>query len=144
MSRKRGIRSGHRREFRVVRATTLRKLRRSQRFQRNRSEPILKESMAELEQVQALTLQVQQLTSAMVDMNKRHMQEIQQRDLQVAEMRGTLTALNTRESRMSPGRSDRRWRVNFIAQDRKYRQLWNKIDDPTKHERLRSGPSIKN
>ena len=42
----------------------------------------------------------------MVDMDKRHMQEIQQRDLQVAEMRGTLTAHNTRGSRVGPGRSE--------------------------------------
>ena len=32
--------------------------------------------MTELEQLQALTLQVQQLTGAMVDMDMRHMQEI--------------------------------------------------------------------
>ena len=50
----------------------------------------------ELEQLQALTLQVQQLTCAMMDMDKRHVQGIQQRDLQLAEMRRTLTALNTR------------------------------------------------
>ena len=56
--------------------------------------------MAELEQLQALTLQVQQLTGAMVDMDKR---------LQLAEMRGTLTALNTRGSRLGQGRSEFRF-----------------------------------
>ena len=100
--------------------------------------------MAQLEQLQSLTLQVQQLTSAMVDMDKRHMQEIQQRDLQVAEMRGTVTALNTRGSRMGPGRSELldpkilhkvqpfdgqrtswktfefQWRAYLIAQDRDF------------------------
>ena len=62
--------------------------------------------MAELEQLQVFTLQVQPLTGAMVDMDKRHMLEIQQRDLQLAEMRGTLTALNTRGSRLGPGKSE--------------------------------------
>ena len=62
--------------------------------------------VSELEQVHALTLQVQQLTGAMVDMDRRHMQEFKQRDLQLAEMRGTLTALNTRGSRLGPGRSE--------------------------------------
>ena len=115
--------------------------------------------MAELDQLQALTLQVQQLTGAMVDMDKRHMQEIQQRDLQLAEMRGTLTELNTRGSRLCPGRSELldpkilhkvqpfdgqgtswktfefQWRAFLIAQDRKYRELLDKIDDPTKDVR---------
>ena len=44
----------------------------SWRFQHNRSEPISTESVAEVEQRQALTLQVQQLTGAKVDMDKRH------------------------------------------------------------------------
>ena len=115
--------------------------------------------MAELEQLQALTLQVQQLTGAMVDMDKRHVQEIQQRDLQLAEMRGTLTALNTRGSRRGPRRSELldpkildkvqpfdghrtswktfefQWRACLIAQDMKYRELLDKIDDPTKDVR---------
>ena len=92
-------------------------------------------------------------------MDKRHVQEIQQRDLQVAEMRGTLTALNTRGSRMSPGRPELldpkilhkvqqfdgqrtswktfefQWRAHLIAQDRKHRELLDKIDDPTKDVR---------
>ena len=42
----------------------------------------------------------------MMDMDKRHVQEIQQRDLQLAEMRGTLTALSTRGSRLNPNRSE--------------------------------------
>ena len=115
--------------------------------------------MAELEQLQALTLQVQQLTFAMMDMDKRHVQEIQQRDLQLAEMRGTLTALNTRGSRMGPGRSELletkilhkvqpfdghrtswktfefQWRAYLIAQDRKYRELLEKIDELAKDVR---------
>ena len=60
----------------------------------------------ELEQLQALTLQVQQLTGAMMDMDKQDVQEIQQRDPQLAEMRGTLAALNTRGSRLNPNRSE--------------------------------------
>ena len=115
--------------------------------------------MAELEHLQALTLQVQQLTGAMVDMDKRHTLEIQQRDLQLAEMKGTLTALNTKGSRLGPGRSELldpkilhkvqpfdgqrtswktfefQWRANLIAQDRKYRELLERIDDPTKDVR---------
>ena len=95
----------------------------------------------------------------MVDMDKRHTQEIQQRDPQLAEMRGTLTALNTRGSRLGPGRSELldpkilhkvqpfdgqrtswktfefQWRAYLITQDRKYRELLDKIDDSTKDVR---------
>ena len=92
-------------------------------------------------------------------MDKRHVQEIQQRDLQLAEMRGTLTALSTRGSRLGLGRSELfdpkilhkvqpfdqhrtswktfkfQWRAYLIAQDSKYRELLEKIDDPTKDVR---------
>ena len=95
----------------------------------------------ELEQLQALTLQVYKLTGAMMD--KRHVQEIQQRDLQLAEMRGTLTALNTSGSRLRPGLSElldpkilhKVQPFGIIAQDRKYRELLETIDDPTKDVR---------
>ena len=137
----------------MVRATALRKLRRSKvdlsltswRFQRNRSEPILIESMPELEQLQALTLQVQQLTSAMVDMDKRHMQEIQQRDLQVAEMRGTLTALKIQRfsRRCNPSTDNGRrgkpsssnGELTSLLRTESTRELLDIIDDPTKDER---------
>ena len=45
-------------------------------------------------------------TNVMMDLDRRHAQEIQQRDKQLAEMRGTLTALNARGSRTGPGRSE--------------------------------------
>ena len=157
----------HRRQFRVVRATALRKQRRSKvdqfgrglRFLHNKSEPISKESMAELEQLQAVTLQVHHFTSVMVDMDKQHMQEIQQRDVQLVEMMGIVTALNTRGSRLGPGWSELsdpmilhkvqhidgqrtswktfefHWKACFIAQDRKYREFLDQIDDPTKNVR---------
>ena len=113
----------------------------------------------EQEQLQALTAQVQQLTSVMMDLDRKHAQEIQQRDIQLAEMRGTLTALNARGSRTGPSRSELldpkilhkvqpfdgqrttwktfefQWRAYLIAQDRKYRELLEKIDDPTEDVR---------
>ena len=150
MPRKRGIRSGHRREFRVVRASALRKLRRS------KVDLSLNELIVLAHQIRA---DLERITGAMVDMDKRHTQEIQQRDLQLAEKRGTLTALNTRGSRLGPGRSELldpkilhkvqpfdgqrtswktfefQWRACLIAQDRKYRELLEKSTTPTKDVR---------
>ena len=158
MPRKRGVRSGHRREFRVV------------RLQRSKvdlslneldllAQQILKESMAELEQLQALTLQVQQLTSAMVDTDKRHTQEIQQRESTAGGDERNLDGaqhegidVSSRPVRVAgpkdppQGATLRRttdvvenlrvqWRAHLNAQDRKYRELLEKIDDPTKDVR---------
>ena len=73
-------------------------------------------------------------------------------------MSGTLTALNTRGSRLGPGRSELldpkilhkvqpfghrtswktfefQWRAYLIALDRNYRELLEKIDDTTKYVR---------
>ena len=79
-------------------------------------------------------------------------------------MRGTLTALNARGSRTGPSRSELldpkilhkvqpfdgqrttwktfefQWRACLIAQDRKYRELLEKIDDPSKHRPGRREP----
>ena len=113
MPKKRGTRSGLRREFRVVRSTALRKLRRSKvDLNLNELEVLAQQIRADRQNRcrnwNSFKLSHCRCNSSrvLVDMDKRHMQEIQQRDLQLAEMRGTLTALNTRGSRLGPGRSD--------------------------------------
>ena len=99
--------------------------------------------------------QVQRLTTTMTDMAQRHQQEIQQRDVQMAEMKGAMVALQSSGSRTSPSRLELldpkilhkvqpfdgqraswrsfecQWRAYLIAQDRRYRELLTKIDDPT-------------
>ena len=70
-----GTRSGLRREIRVVTATALRKLRGSKVSLSKHESEVL--AQPEQEQLQALTAQAQQLTGVMMDMDRRHAQEIQ-------------------------------------------------------------------
>ena len=90
----------------MVRATALRKLRGSKvSLSKHELEVLAQQIRADLHRIDG-TAQVQQLTNVMMDMDRRHAQEIQHRDIQLAEMRGTLTALNVRGSRTGPGRSE--------------------------------------
>ena len=109
MPRKRGTRSGHRREFRVVRATALRKLRRSKvDLSLNELEVVAQQIRADLERIDGGTGTASSSHTAGASAHGCHGGDGQatQRDLQLAEMRGTLTALNTRGSRLGPGRSE--------------------------------------
>ena len=91
-----------------------------------------------------------QVTNVMMDLDRRHAQEIQQRDIQLAEMRGSRTGPGRSElldpkilHKVQPFDGQRttwktfefQWRAYFIAQDQKYRELLEKIDNLTEDVR---------
>ena len=114
MPRKRGIRSGHHLEFRVVRATALRKLRRSKMdLSLNELEVLAQQMRADLERIDGGTGTASSSHTAGATASRvpwwiwtsDTCRKSNRETCSWRRMRGTLTALNTRRSRMSPGRS---------------------------------------